>query len=73
MATFTNTSADDLDVYVDGVARFVPAGDSFDVPDVFADGFRQQPAFSEATAKKAAPVVTPTVPTPAPAASEGDN
>jgi hypothetical protein len=73
MATFTNTSVEDLDVYVDGVAQFVAAGDSFDVPDEFADGFRQQPAFSEATTKKAAPVVTPAVPTPAPAAFEGDN
>jgi hypothetical protein len=68
MATFTNISPDDLDVYVDGNARFVAAGDSFDVPDVFADGFRQQPNFSEATGSKKKSDTTP-----APAASEGEN
>ena len=71
MATFTNTSPDDLDVYVDGVSRLVDAGASFDVPEAFADGFRQQPAFAELVAAKpvfVAPVevVTPVAP-PAPA------
>lgn len=71
MATFTNTTTDDLDVYVDGVPRFVVAGASFDVPDEFADGFRLQPAFSEVAVSKKTTAPAESVTPPAPAASEG--
>lgn len=52
MAAFKNVSGVDREVSVDGRLVFVAADDQFDVADDFAPTLRDQPHFSEITAKK---------------------
>jgi hypothetical protein len=60
MASFKNVSGVDREVSVDGRLVFVAAGDPFDVADEFAPSLRDQPHFSEITAKKPKPDVSST-------------
>jgi hypothetical protein len=60
MASFKNVSGVDREVSVDGRLVFVEAGGSFDVGDDFASTLREQPHFSEISAKK--PKSTDTTP-----------
>lgn len=57
MAVFKNTSANDRDIPLLGL--LARSGDTFDVPDDLADGFRSQPEFVEQ-------IPAPSAPTPLP-------
>ena len=57
MAVFKNTSASDRDI--PGLGLLVRAGDTFDVSDDLADGFRGQPAFTEQIPAPSAPFALP--------------